>query len=493
MALDRTDTPADSEVESAPSGDATGDATATGRDAEATTEAERSRAVVQRPVVEPIPPDDAILPEPRTPAGRPLALAMLLYSLVVVGLITLAPFQFRPSAELRWAVVTSGFDMVSNFALFMLPGFLFRAWTGSRRRDLYCVGPFLCGLVVSLTAELSQSFLAGRISSPIDLVTNAGGAWLGAMLYDAARRNLDLALAGRLALEIPLTGVVYLLVPLLWLNGLAGEGHTVRMALGIVPGIIGGLVLAAIWAHRLRRVGLLSPLGIGLVAGVWFAFASVPLMSREPEIWGCGAAVVVLVTSVQAVLLGHPRKDRRFELPTLRLIAPAFLAYLLLTATWPWSGPAVAFRVELWIPDFSQALEQREVLALLEHVSAFALGGYMLAEARGRDGRGPATTLLIALGVALPLAVVLEGVRGVQPASHASVLRAAFAVGAAQIGAVVGLSQIDAVKRWLEAARQRPRTSSAESLPSGPGFDPVDPLRLLSTAVRADASPTEHE
>lgn len=441
-----------------------------------------------QPVAEPVPPDDAILPEPLPRAGRPLALTMLLYSLAVVLLITLAPFRFELERTLEWQFATSGFDIASNFALFLLPGFLFRAWMGSNR-DLYCVGPFLAGLAFSLVAELGQSYLVGRISSPLDLMTNAGGAWFGAMAYDAARRNLDLALAGRLALEIPLTGVVYLLVPLIWLNGLAGEGHVERMALGIIPGALGGMVLASIWAHRLRRVGLLSPLGIGLVAGLWFSLSSVPLMARAPGVYGVGVTLIVLLTSVTAVLLGHPRADRRFELPTLRRIAPAFLAYLLLAGTWPWTGPAVAFRMDVWIPDFSAALEQREVLSLLEHVSAFALGGYMIAEARGREDESGRSTLLITLLVALVPALALEFVRGIQPASHASVLRAGFAVAAAQVGAVVGLSQISAIKRWLELARQRPRTKVAKPLPSGPGFDPIDPLSMVSNEATSDERP----
>jgi glycopeptide antibiotics resistance protein len=41
---------------------------------------------------------------------------------------------------------------------------------------------FLCGVVLSLTIELSQIFIPGRVSDPIDFLANSAGILLGIFL-----------------------------------------------------------------------------------------------------------------------------------------------------------------------------------------------------------------------------------------------------------------------------------------------------------------------
>ena len=62
----------------------------------------------------------------------------------------------------------------------------------------------------------------------MDVVTNGFGAWLGALLFKLLEKIF--------ALELPLMNLVYLLIPLLWLNGLSLGGEIRRMELIGLPG-----------------------------------------------------------------------------------------------------------------------------------------------------------------------------------------------------------------------------------------------------------------
>ena len=168
-------------------------------------------------------------------AASRLAYAFLAYLIGVTLLVTLVPFDFRrwPDLEVLWGGQLA--DFVANVAMFLPLGFLFRL---SRRggRDRLALQALLAGGLFSLTIELAQLFLPSRISAPLDIVANGAGAWLGGLLHDriAARLRLTPALVGTLALELPLIGLVYLLVPLLWLSGLTAADDVGRLWLSLL-------------------------------------------------------------------------------------------------------------------------------------------------------------------------------------------------------------------------------------------------------------------
>jgi glycopeptide antibiotics resistance protein len=89
-------------------------------------------------------------------------------------------------------------------------GFLYRLTTKQ-------AGAFLLGAGISFSIETIQLFIPARTPSIIDILANALGTWLGAILYAliSARIVITQGMLGRLRLETPLMGLVYLLIPLL--------------------------------------------------------------------------------------------------------------------------------------------------------------------------------------------------------------------------------------------------------------------------------------
>src|SRR5215217_5044421 len=150
--------------------------------------------------------------------GRKLGTAVLFYVLCVIGVITLEPFAFRmpTSVTLMFWDDYNWLDPFANVVLFVPVGFLFAlarsatrdATPATRRRTVRAAT--LLGFVVSAAIEVTQVFEPLRYPSPVDVATNALGATLGAWLFARAARRLraDSPLVDRLALELPLMGLV---------------------------------------------------------------------------------------------------------------------------------------------------------------------------------------------------------------------------------------------------------------------------------------------
>ena len=81
------------------------------------------------------------------------------------------------------------------------------------------------GMGLSALIEGAQFFAPGRFPSLADLATNTAGAGIGAWLAARAPGRVDAVRAVRaFGVDLPLMGLVYILVPLLWLVGLGSEG-----------------------------------------------------------------------------------------------------------------------------------------------------------------------------------------------------------------------------------------------------------------------------
>ncbi len=385
-----------------------------------------------------------------------LGRTMVTYMVLVIGLITLAPFQFDMPARFEITLAGNQFDIVTNAVLFAVPGFLYRLSTGSDR-DRWCIAALLWGVVLSGAVEITQLFIVGRYTSPIDVATNAGGAWMGALFLDAVRRNLNPRLAGRIALELPLMSLFYLLVPLLWLHGYSSGDDLTRVTLAFLPGLLGGTLLAAVWTHRLKPAGVLGPNSIAFIAGAWFLVASITGMKDHPgRVVICAAGVAIITRLQLASPRFHSSADRRFEMPTLKRIAPLLVAYLVLIDLWPWEGQVAptGFHGGFWYPDLTEQLGPPRLEAMLRelhYLAAVTIGGYVVAEAHGR--RDDDRFLVSVLAWTAGAAIVLEVARGLHPAYGASVIRGAFTLGAALLGGVIYHQQVGAVRRILSAHR----------------------------------------
>lgn len=396
--------------------------------------------------------------------GRPVALTFLAWSLAVVVLMTLAPFRFRVPETVALAWRPGGAELIANCALLALPGFLLRAATGTNR-DVYCLGPLLAGAAFATAIEAAQAAIPGRVPSPVDVAANGFSAWFGAMAFDSIRRNLDLRAADRLFLRLPLTGLVLLLVPLLWVTGEAAGGDGRRVALTLPLGLMGGGILAAVWHHRLRPEGLLSPWRIAAVAAVWFVVAAASACRHRPLWLVAETLIVAAATRAAAAWPWFLRADGlRFEIPTLRRVGPLFVAYLAVLAAWPWRFDVAPWALAPDLPDVGDPPRLLPIVRLVEYFAAFSVAGYLVAESRGRRGASAAGNLAWAVLPCTTFAVSLELLRGYAPGYGASVVRPLCAAVGAALGAVAYRQQLAAMRRTLAPVpSQAPGTPAASS------------------------------
>ncbi len=330
-------------------------------------------------------------------SGRRLGRAVLGLVLGVVGTITLVPFHFRwPDAVTLsfggytpWA---TAFDVVANVALFFPLGFLYALTRAADERPAsprtVLVRALLLGALASLLIETTQLFEPERYPSPVDVTTNALGALLGAWTHRrlAARLTVDSGVIGRLALELPVMGLVYLLVPLCTLAAVTLGGATaaeaaagagapaVARSLGLVAlALFGGTLLGQIQRWHFGPAGVATPARTGGAAALWLAVGAAPALATG---WLTFlVAVAAAGTAAWAygrAAIGADWPNRRFELTALSRAAPFLGAYLALLALGDPPG----------VPQLE--LTKLDVLRRVESLMAFAVVGYVLAEGWGR-------------------------------------------------------------------------------------------------------------
>ena len=86
----------------------------------------------------------------------------------------------RSHANFFYKILYADTHLVAIGNLFMLTPFVYLAKLVFPQIKLTKL--FLCGVVLSLTIELSQIFIPGRVSDPIDFFANSAGILLGIFL-----------------------------------------------------------------------------------------------------------------------------------------------------------------------------------------------------------------------------------------------------------------------------------------------------------------------
>jgi VanZ family protein len=393
-----------------------------------------------------------------------LGRAVLAYLALITAVITLAPFRFQLTPAHGLTSIWNPSDLVMNVLMFVPFGFVYQL-TRPRGASVPLARVLLLGAALSGAIETAQLFAPARYSSLLDVATNAAGAGLGAWLFGrvGARLNNGEAVES-LALELPLMGLVYLLVPLCWLLGLGSEGDNRRLLL-LVLALIAGAILGTVHAAYVapehpsaqsRRRWLV------LLPASWVVVAGVPGARGEWSLVAAAAAVVVLGAVLRDLATRRWRDagTRRFELPTLRLVLPLFVVVLAVSSLWPFTDVGVEWRGTLALTLPGVALSQPMVYRALSHVAAFTLAGYIGAEFYGRepsrDGDAPSVEapdaplleqygmreiLPRVLGFTGVTAVLLEVARGFLPAVGTSALLLVLTQCAALFGAWVYVLQ----------------------------------------------------
>ena len=375
--------------------------------------------------------------------------ALFVYFIGITLLVTLLPFRFHLPARMDILFQTNLRDFFLNIFLFVPLGFLFQL-SRPKNTPLKTGDVLLFGLAFSAAIEIAQLFLIGRYTSVIDVVTNGAGAWLGAWLYRFLRRYLRSQAVGLMALELPLVSLVYLLIPLQWLSGMATGKELNRLWLLLLNGFIGANVYIALYQYRLKGLPAVRPLGVSLAAVVWFIMANLPALMNFP------LRILIFAVAIGVMVYGQVRQpmekepqDRRFEIPTLRKIIPLFALYLVLLVYWPpviekfqwdWMVPAGLFGDDPPIP---------VVLGFIEYLAACTLLGYMVAEWRGRLDRGAGWAFIPQYAFIGLVVLALEALRGVHPQHAASLFRFILATVAGIYGAVIYRLQVNTIRKIL--------------------------------------------
>jgi glycopeptide antibiotics resistance protein len=378
------------------------------------------------------------------PTGRRLAAALLGYIVLVIFLLTWNPFSLALPEDLQLSFRIGPRDALANVLLFLPVGFLFRLGQGSPR------GAILLGAAISTGIEAGQFLIPGRTPSVVDITMNTLGSWIGAGLYDllSARIAMTPRMVGRLALEVPLMGLLYLLVPLLWVNRLVPDAGLNRWLLTVLIGLFGAIVLSDVFRQWWGSVSLQSLWRVALVAGAWFLVGTGPSLLSHPLAGLASLAGIAILTAVLAATL-KPSTNRRFERTTLNRLIPGFILYLALQALWPPLQPTGAWHGTFGLMDPLAREDIRVNIRLIEHLAAFTVLGYMAAEWHGRAelswGRDFPQLLLVGAVSAL----VLEVLVGFQAGPGASFLRLIIATCGALFGGILYHLQRDHVRFLL--------------------------------------------
>jgi len=396
---------------------------------------------------------EAPLPEapPQQDTGARLAFGLLTYMAAITTVITLLPFRFGVPTQPRIVVMGGLFDLVANIALFVPLGFLYAV----ARKDA-ATRPsriFVVALLASAAVESVQLFEVSRYASLSDILANGAGAYLGAIgqVRLSRRIAMDARTVGRLSLELPVVGLVYLLIPLLWVDGIAGARSADSLWPLLALGLFGGSLLAAAQRHHFGPNRLLSrELMVG-AACVWFLIGAFPgLAPRASIVMFVMVAIVGVFVWVRSQDKNPARSiNRRFESKALAEAAPFYAAYLLLLVAPVATSTAVGWTGDVGFAATSGLWDTKAVLHVVEVVAAFTLLGYMLAEFRGRrEARFRAGARYIAV-CATGAAAVTEVLEGFHPDGGASLLRLVLVVFAAVYGSWLYHLQRAHVRRLL--------------------------------------------
>lgn len=387
------------------------------------------------------------------------AWVLLAYVVALAALATLSPFDFDFAHPHGYELYTSTSDVALNLAFLFPVGFLFRLARTDERPWPLAIDALLLGVALSCGLELMQAFLPLRVMSPIDVATNAAGAWLGGLMHSRVGPWLDRRLEMQLSLHLPLANILYLSIPLLALNALCLRQAS--DALPLLPlALFMAYVAAGLYKHRLEGSARPFPNLYALAVGLLFAIGGLPLAHRALPLWAASVLAMAALTRLIIVVGTRlPERERRFVPWTIQRALPWFVVYLV----------TLALRALLvrWLPGFEteaeDALEGGQVgaIQLLRDVASFTVLGYLFSELTARSTLTTRTILWRALTGGAALAFGCALVRATVGADlgdnpGAIALPACGAVA----GSAIHRSQLRLVKSW---ARTRPPPPLADS------------------------------
>jgi hypothetical protein len=366
--------------------------------------------------------------------GARLSRALLSYLVVLIAALSLMPFEFALPERMAFRLAVAPLSVLATVAMFVPYGFLTRrARTGRRGQHVLAIS--LSAALLSLALEMAQFFSPAADPSPWHLLAAiagaAGGAILCERLHDDAHSSTNALNA--LLLQLPLMGLVYLLLPLLWASGSAAVGDPRRLALTLCIGLAGASILGSI-ARAIR--GYTPERAWWLVPAVAAAWISLGLIPSAVVDWRLSLACIVTVTafaSWRGRWSAPPFVERRYEVPALLAASPFMVLYLIGVGVWPGHSFRTIPLVHLGMPTSEAGMAM--ALPLLEMGIAATVLGYVVAEFHGRAESSYRKVGSQVLFWVCLIMIGTEGLRSYFGFEGASLLRAVLSTGAAMYGA----------------------------------------------------------
>ena len=379
------------------------------------------------------------------------ASVLLGYVVALAALATLSPFDFDLQHPHGYEWQSSLSDVALNLGFLFPVGFLLRLARAERTWPL-CLDALALGIGISVLLELAQTFLPSRVTSPIDVLTNGLGAWLGGSAHARIGPFLDRRLQKQLSLHLPLANLLYLAVPLLSLDALAAL-HALDLLAELPLALFIAYLAAGLYKHRLEGAAAPFPNWFASAIGCVFAIGALPLCARSTQLWAAASlGMVALTRLVIAFGTRLPSSERRFVPFTIQRALPWFCGYLLMLA----ARDTLPGWLHLPAGEDQSPLEGGQVaaIALLRDVAAFTLLGYLGSELQARSSASLARVFARVLALALPVAVGFS-VLSLGPFAAGVAGRLALLSAGAVAGAIIHRAQLRLVRSWSRTT-QRP-------------------------------------
>lgn len=303
-------------------------------------------------------------PEMEAPRSRLPLYLVLGYTLLVLY-ASLSPFSgWRAPGHDIFAFIDAplphyamAFDVAVNVLAYVPLGFLAALAVGPRLHPLAAAAAgTMAGAALSLGMELAQAFLPGRVSSNLDLLTNAAGALLGAVVAARARAapmimrriaswrarhfvpgtetDLGIALVGlwffsQLDPSLPLLGIVFFSTGIqAQLAGLSADNAYRLLGPASVSLTLMSLGLLLMLLMRTHRSALAAlALLVWVAALMKLVAASILLRSEAAFLWVSNEIVWAIILGAALVSLASllPRRHV-IKLCALTLVGTVLLA-----------------------------------------------------------------------------------------------------------------------------------------------------------------------
>ena len=368
--------------------------------------------------------------------------SLLIYMIVVIYLITLAPFRFQffQISNSIWMINLA--DIIGNLALFFPIGYLFRMIRPDKRVSNYLMIMFF-GFLLSLSIELLQLYIPGRFSSVSDVVCNTLGAGIGALAFTAIN-SLAVFRKGLIPYYgLPITYIVYLLAPLLWLGGLRVSGGEIFRPLAmLIPGSIGAYILITIFRLRVNFISANSRPADVFPVVLWYILGIAPAFVRSPYYASISViSLWLIVVGITKFYRPSAQRDRRFEIPLLNAVLPVYLLYMIVINMYPFSAVGWQFTLipadtaNLVAPSFA------DMFRMVEYVGSFSLLGYIVSERLGRQING----IKISTVIIFAAAIFMELMKGFQAGNTGSLFFLMISFGSGIFGSFIYRMQLNII------------------------------------------------